>query len=63
MAAAQQSKNQHLMFRLDFVLRGHGAYTEPMPLAALIELVERTQQTLGAPLLRHLEYHAGRSKD
>ena len=43
------------VFRLDFALRGHGAYTEPNDLEELIARVERANRKVGAPLLRHLD--------
>ena len=45
---------ERLLFRLDFALRGHGAYVEPADLESLIAQVEAASLLLGAPLLRYL---------
>jgi hypothetical protein len=45
-----------LLFRLDFALRGHVAYTRPSDdIEQLIALVERAGLDIGAPLLRFLD--------
>ncbi len=44
-------ENPRVLFRLDFALRGHAAYTQPLSLERLVELVEQTRARLGGPLL------------
>jgi hypothetical protein len=51
-----RAKDDRTVFRLDFALRGHGAYVEPKDLERLVELVEAASLELGAPLLRYLEH-------
>ena len=55
MKRTEHGITDRLLFRLDFALRGHGAYTDPADLAALVALVEETRRLLGAPLLRYAE--------
>jgi hypothetical protein len=43
------------LFRLDFALRGHGAYVEPADIETLIAMVESASLALGAPLLRFID--------
>ena len=47
----RRAESLRATFRLDFALRGHAAYTQPLPLEQLIELVEDARSQLGAPLL------------
>ena len=55
----QRDEDDRAVFRLDFALRGHVAYTQPLSLERLIELVEGARTLLGAPLLQtHESNHA-----
>ena len=43
------------LFRLDFALRGHVAYSAPLTFDELLNLVERVGLSVGAPLLRAID--------
>jgi hypothetical protein len=57
----QTAVDDRLLFRLDFALRGHGAYADPLNVVALIELIEAAGLRLGAPLLRYIDDVAERT--
>ena len=44
-----------LLFRLDFALRGHSAYSDPACLESLVGLIESATRRFGAPLLRYVQ--------
>ena len=52
---ASTQRNARALFGLDFALRGHRAYADPLDLDTLIALVERMTVRTGAPLLRYVE--------
>ena len=61
MKALAPIDDTRLLFRLDFALRGHVAYTQPLDdMEQLIALVERAGLDIGAPLLRFLDDQRGR---
>lgn len=46
---------ERIIFRLDFALCGHRAYTDPKDLEELIARLEHASRKVGAPLLHYLD--------